>query len=233
MRTLCCPLRSPLNASNRLPGGTRRSCSDRARCRYKSFLRATRSILRNRGTSSSWKSALASLDRNERITGRKPITLRVIAQAVRFRTSWTAESGSTTGTGGRRGAAPAELKGHKGLFSEVPSPSRAHRDRIAPSTPPPPHTAKILWNFGGLWPWRMSDLRFAPTCRAWTLSRQSGRGARLARPLRPVRADHPPRASRRSWRGVPLWVLRPAGRRVESEPGGGGGLGGRRAGAGP
>ena len=32
-RMLCCPLRSPFKASNRLPGGTRRSCRRRARCR--------------------------------------------------------------------------------------------------------------------------------------------------------------------------------------------------------
>lgn len=67
IRMLCCPLRFPLSASKRLPGGTRKSSSDVARCRINSFLLATRSIFLNRGTSSSENSVSVSFDRNERI----------------------------------------------------------------------------------------------------------------------------------------------------------------------
>ena len=65
---LCCPRRSPLRASSRLPGKMARSCSRWAACSCLSFLCATlATALSLRGTFPASK-PLASLSRNDRIT---------------------------------------------------------------------------------------------------------------------------------------------------------------------
>src|SRR6266545_710084 len=66
-RMLCWPLRSPFSASSRLPGGTSKSRSERAWPRYRSFLRAGRSIARKRATGLSLNSASVSGERKDLI----------------------------------------------------------------------------------------------------------------------------------------------------------------------
>src|SRR5260370_36328769 len=73
---LCWPRRSPFNASTRFPGGTLRSVSRRAPCRYSSFRRATRSMARKRGTSWSLKSSAVSALRKDRITPYRVLLLK-------------------------------------------------------------------------------------------------------------------------------------------------------------
>lgn len=65
MRMLCWPLRFPFNASSWLPGGIFKLTSVVAACRDNSFLLATRSMLRKRGTTLLLNSASVWTQINE------------------------------------------------------------------------------------------------------------------------------------------------------------------------
>lgn len=65
MRMLCCPRRSPFNASSWFPGGTLKLANSVAACSCKSFRRATRSMFLNLGTTWLRKSASVSRQVNE------------------------------------------------------------------------------------------------------------------------------------------------------------------------
>ena len=67
MRIECCPRRSPLRASSRLPGGCRRSSSFPAPSSSNNFRRACLSIARKRGTSLFSNRRAVAAFRNERI----------------------------------------------------------------------------------------------------------------------------------------------------------------------
>src|SRR5579872_3187605 len=66
---LCCPRRSPRNASSLLPGGERRSPSCVAASNISSLRRAAASIARSLGTVSPRNSVSVRLSLNDRITG--------------------------------------------------------------------------------------------------------------------------------------------------------------------
>src|SRR3990172_4315378 len=139
---LCCPLRSPFRASSRLRGGTLSSSRRCAWCRYRSLRRATRSMVRYRGTSWSLNRASVRGSRKERIIAVQAITHRVICQTRRFPAPFWAgrgylhlglgsciPPGVTQGVSYRPGLGPKSPK-RQGAPEEIRTPDHLVRSQV-------------------------------------------------------------------------------------------------------